>query len=80
MLRRGEQVITYQIAYTGCDGQEASATHQGDAASLAVEITWIEERGGWGVSAEDESGEIVYEDGGFAAIDKELLPDLGFAV
>lgn len=69
----------YQIDYIGCDGQEVSTTHQGDAASLAVEITWIEERGGWGISVEDEAGEIVYGDGGFTAIDKGLPQDLGLS-
>lgn len=56
----------YQIDYIGCCGQEVSTHFVGDMVDLQHEITWIEERGGWGISAEEEgSGVMVYEDGEF---------------
>ncbi|HRJ54304.1 MAG TPA: hypothetical protein PLE99_16205 [Candidatus Thiothrix moscowensis] len=56
----------YQIDYIGCCGQEVSSRFVGDMAGLQHEITWIEERGGWGISIEEEgSGVMVYEDGEF---------------
>lgn len=55
---------SYLIEYIGCCGQEASTHYQGEITGLLKEITWIEERGGWGVSAIDEdTDEVVYEDG-----------------
>lgn len=56
--------MTYCIEFIGCCGQECSANFEGDIPGLLQEITWIEERGGWGITATDEAGEFVYEDGG----------------
>ena len=55
--------MAYCIEFIGCCGQECSANFEGDIPGLLQEITWIEERGGWGITATDEAGEFVYEDG-----------------
>ncbi len=57
--------MRFEIDYVGCDSLEAAALFEGDIDGLLREITWIEERGGWGIIATDEdTGEAVYADGG----------------
>lgn len=55
----------YLIAYFGIGWIDESATYTGDIQGLLREITWIEERGGHGVTATNQAtGETVYDDGG----------------
>lgn len=57
--------MTFTIHYVGCCGQESETTFEGDIDGLLREITWMEERGGWGITATcEDAGEMVYADGG----------------
>ena len=57
--------MRFEIGYVGCDSLEATALFEGDIDGLLREITWIEERGGWSITATcEDPGEVVYADGG----------------
>lgn len=57
----------YLIEYLGTGGIEVNATYRGGEEGLLREITWIEEHGGYNVTAvHRETGEVVYEQGGSA--------------
>lgn len=55
--------MNYIINFTGMDSCEHNEEHSGNRESLIQQITFIEERGGHGISAEDDEGTVVYCDG-----------------
>ena len=64
MESKAADMTQYLIEYFGIGGIDESITYTGGISGLLQEITWIEERGGWNVSATNEAGKFVYEDGG----------------
>ena len=57
-------IDVYTIYYWYCNMQY-NETHVGDRESLSQAMTFIEERGGHSLSAEDSNGETVFENDKF---------------